>query len=173
MATWDESKKFWAETVRTVLLASAGAVAAVLIIKPWESDVDFTGELRKTQLTIRAQVVDDYLAASYRYTAVAYDACHAYGAKRRTAADKTTIAIFEGDAVDGLRSARRRLEIYFSGLEPLKEQLAHADTLGSRLFESCSGGGANEAAWEATRQELKSAHDKAAVTALEALHLTK
>jgi hypothetical protein len=55
----------------------------------------------------------------------------------------------------------------------LKEQLAHADTLGSRLFESCSGGGANEAAWEATRQELKSAHDKAAVTALEALHLTK
>lgn len=171
MGEWSDATKFWAETTRTMALAAAGALAALWFIKPWEQDLDYSAELGKTRLSIRARVVDDYLAASYRYTALAYDACHAYARKSRDKEAQLAIATFEGEAVDAMRSARHRLEMYFGESSTLHAELQRADALGSELFQLCAVKKAAQPVWEAKRQALKRANDGAAASALKALKL--
>ena len=104
MATWSDKQKFWAETARTITLAVIGAIAAILLLRPAENRVQYQAELEKTRLAIMAKVVDEFLAASHRYTAVAYDACHG---------DAKSMEIFQGEGFDDFQSAKNRLSVYF------------------------------------------------------------
>lgn len=75
MAEWDDSKKFWTETGRTVFLTAVGATLAFLVLKPCQEKGEYKAELATTRLSLAVDVVDDFLAAGYRYTSVAYDVC--------------------------------------------------------------------------------------------------
>jgi hypothetical protein len=173
MAQWDESTRFWAETWRTMALAAVGALAALWFVKPWEKSIEYSAELDKTRLALQARVVDDFLAASHRYTALAYDACRAYTRPRRDKDAQAAIAVFEGEAVDGMRSARHRLGMYFGDDPGLRADLQRSDVLASELFELCAANKAAQQAWDAKRQELKRANDAAAAAALKALGLSR
>lgn len=172
MSQWDESKKFKMETIRTVLLAVAGALAVLWFVKPWERDIEYGAELSKTVLGIRARVVDDFLASSYRYTAVAYDACRAYQKSRLREDDRTAIRLFEGEAVDAFRSARNRLDVYFVSTD-VSQKLSTSDHLSRELHVLCQDKRAEQKTWEAKRQELRAANNDAAMTALKILNITK
>ncbi|TAK45278.1 MAG: hypothetical protein EPO27_10700 [Betaproteobacteria bacterium] len=172
MAQWDESKKFWTETARTVLLGVAGALAILWVVKPWEKDIEYRAELSKTVLAIRARVVDEFLAASYRYTALAYDACRAYQKPEPSNDDQTAINLFQGEAVDSFRSARNRLDVYFESSD-LSHELLTADRLSRELFALCRDAKTEQKIWEAKRQELRIANNSAAMTALRILDIRR
>ncbi len=161
MSTWDDSKKFVAETIRTILLGTAGAVAALLILKPWEKGIEYQAELDKTKLSIVSRVIDDFLAASYRYTSVAYDACRG---------NKEAIGVFQGGAFDNFRSAENRLSVYYGNAEHLRPALDDVQKLTGELGRLCNEGAPKEK-WEAARKALKEANNKVALSALKTLKL--
>lgn len=163
MANWDDSTKFWRETLRTIALGVIGAVAAILLLKPWEKNIEYQAEVVRTRLNISAQVVDQFLAASYRYTAIAYDAC---------SGDQEAIKVFQGDAIDAFRSAQNRLDVYFGSGEPLKKKMDAVRQATSKLGQLCNAG-APKNEWEPVRQSAKTANNELAVQALQSLGLAK
>jgi hypothetical protein len=164
MAKWDDSQKFTAETVRTIVLAVIGAIAAVIVLKPAENSVDYAAELDKTKLSIRSRVVDEFLTASYQYTAVAYDAC---------GGDPEAMKKFRGGSVDAFRTARNRLVVYFDGGETFGSQLAAVDEATAALKELCISNVTPTAKdqWEVVRQRLRGADNDLAIAALKSLAL--
>lgn len=161
MATLDDTQKFWIETARTVLLGIAGTVAAFYILKPMEKGIDYESDLDKTRLMIVSGVVDDFLKASYHYTAIAYDAC---GGK------ETVKEHFQSDAIDLYRSAENRLAVYFDDVQAVKQEFNLVQNKTKQLGELCNKGAAKDQ-WEPVRKELKDANNRLAVAALKQMRL--
>jgi len=167
--------KFKLETTRTVLLAVFGTLAVGYIIKPWEQSQNYEAELAKTRLSIQAKVVDDFIAASERYTAVAYDACKAYAKEKelRDPKEADSITEFEDKVVDDYRTTIKRIEHYFEGApSDVREQVEQSRLLHDQLFAQCKAK-ANKETWNTKRGELKSANGKVAVAALQYLCIIK
>ena len=158
---WGDAKRFTAETVRTIAFAIIGAIAAILILKPAEKSVEYAAELDRTKLSIKAKVVDEFLTASYKYTAVAYDACKG---------DRGALKIFQNEAVDAFRGARNRLVVYFDGGGALARQLEAVDEKTNELGKVCDGTSPKEE-WEPVRRSLKALNNDLAVAALKSVGL--
>jgi hypothetical protein len=158
MAIWDDSTKFKYETIRSSIFGFLGALAAILILNPWNKKLEYTAQLDKTKLDIRARVVDEFLAAAYHYTSIAYDACQG---------DPGTLDTFE-DAFDTFRSTRNRLGVYFRDSPDVSKQLAAVDKRAEELGSLCvrrRESPRNEA-WESARVALKAANNDVAAAAL-------
>lgn len=158
-APWDDRTKFIAETVRTIVLGILGALAVLIAVKPWEANLAYNAEVEKARLTLSAKVVDDFLAAAYLYTSVAYDACSGNADAQRR---------YQGELFDRFRAAQNRLSIYFASEPTVQVRGNNLQDKTQVLFEACKSG-ASKDTWEAARLELKAASNSLAQEALNAL----
>lgn len=174
MTEWNDRTKFTAETVRTVLLAVAGAAAATLIVKPSELLAAYRGEVARTQLAVRAKVIDDLCTSSTRYTAAAHDACRAYAKTddTRTDDERRTISLFESEVVDTYRRDLERVSVYFNDSAGVRAEVDRARALQRQFYWECTRRPPS-ANWDSTRDSLKAANHCLAMLALSELNPEK
>lgn len=120
---WDEWTKFKLETIRMTALAMIGGLAAIWILDPAKKELEYSAELDKTKLAIRAKVVDEFLAATYRYTSITYDVC---------SGDESQTKVWD-ESFNLMRSTRNRLDIYFSDNTDMHALLLSLDKMGEHL----------------------------------------
>ncbi len=163
MAEWSDSTTFAYETARTIALAIIGGFVAYWILDPQERELAYSAEIDKAKLTIATSVVDEFLAAAYQYTSIAYDACLGKQPERTE---------YGGKTYDEYRATINRLSVYLdskSSLEP------HFDTVkaANDAFRDVCDQSNNETEWEPLRTKLKDTHNELAKHALAAIWMTK
>lgn len=155
MTDWSERRKFWYESVRSLVIVLATAATAIWGVETWKAQQaekaarddrdykarydaksrrdNFKAEVDKTRVALKAKVVGDFLEASYRYTAVA-SIC-----KRGPAAKKhPEWPLYTGEYFDRYQNSRNALGVHFaSDLEELESNLNELETLTTSLGDSC------------------------------------
>lgn len=158
MAKWDDSSKFVAETLRTVVFALTGGVLAYLILDPIKAKTAYQAEIDKEKLLVKTRLVNDFLNRSYMYTSVAADA---YNGKEP---QKT---LYNGDIYDQYRDQRNRMEIYFKG--DIHAKLVTTDLLNDSLRNNMGKLAYDE--WELIRKRFKEQNNDIAREALKQLEM--
>lgn len=72
MSNWDESHKFKYESIRMLVIAIAGFLAAITIVQPWENSVEYSSFLEKEKIRIKKEIIDSFLKTSYLYSSSIY-----------------------------------------------------------------------------------------------------
>ncbi|WP_263418391.1 hypothetical protein [Terriglobus albidus] len=155
---WSDSRKFWAETCRTMIL---GAVGAFLSLKFISHVDDLDKALIGTQMTLRSNAVEAFIAASRQYSVAAGDFC-AFNRNR----DK-----FESENVDVFRTSLTRIQAYYAKRPLIIDQTNVARGLSDELFKKCNGNpdSSTKAQWHDSKKALDDANTKLASMALEEL----
>ncbi|HCS27803.1 MAG TPA: hypothetical protein DIW43_10130 [Spongiibacteraceae bacterium] len=152
--SWDEKKKFKAETYRTILFAIAAFIAAQILIEPLKSEREYHALLNKNLLEQRKEVVDSFLKSSYIYTSITYDVLNGETEKEY---------IWKGEAYDNYRSDLNRILVYYGdGLEP---KIKEAKSINEKLYKHFK----EEYPlmdWKVTRRELKATNNSISRVAL-------
>jgi hypothetical protein len=144
MSEWNDRKKFWAETWRSVVLGGVGALIAILVLGNLNDEAKFKRENR-------VKALDNFIYKSSLYTAVAADFCSdsADDVERR----------FKSETVDDYHVATGALKIYFQDQE-LDSKFDEAKEREKALFALCNTHGQkpDKNEWEPKRQALIAAN---------------
>ncbi|MGC0118922.1 hypothetical protein [Pseudoalteromonas piscicida] len=73
MSDWDDSDKFKAETIRTIIFSIAGFIVAICIIDPGKIKAAYDTHLKRENLSAILSVVDSFGKTSYSYTSASDD----------------------------------------------------------------------------------------------------
>ncbi len=152
MAEWANQDKFWAETIRNVLITAVGGYLAIMYFKPHEN-------LSKKRMEMRVAVIDNYLESSYKYTSAMYD-----------------VIINEKDfkdiqkELDQYRSDSNILQVYFQNDPDITSQKIYVDTLVNRLYNNIRYSRLSQETLKQLRTEVKKEHNKVGHMALTSLN---
>lgn len=161
MKIWSDSRKFWAESIRTIILAGLGVLGVYLIVEPLKNKRAYEAELDKERLSIKSKLIDQFLNSSHKFTAIASDACNG---------DPGAMQQYENELRDIYTNDRTRLSLYFTKDDTIQKELASIYKLDSLLHRYCKDG-ASVDLWEPVRSELKSRHLKLVQRAMEIIKL--
>jgi hypothetical protein len=138
---WSDSKRFWAESLRTVVFGVLGALAATFFLSRYsESD--------KTVRDIRAQAIEKFLIDSNVYSSAAYDLCKNGGS--------AALAHYES-TLENYHGSRDTLTVYFDDDE-FRSRVQDIGQKEAALFSVCKDGKVNDDKWTALRNDLKAAN---------------
>ena len=152
---WGNSRKFWAETWRTIVLAILGAAATAKIINHYvEKDkVDLD-----TMVSLRAKAVDEFITASHKYTVAAAEFCS-------TGTNQTE---FEGELIDSYRTSMIRVQAYYPKDTDIESQIKLIQSQSDSLHKTCGKRkDLTKSAWDTPRTDLISANNQLMKIAIE------
>lgn len=114
---WSKKQLFWAETLRTVILAILGALLAFIILKPFENKTAYEGEINKKKLELKNEVIHDFLGVSYAYTSEVYDVLKCDSVKEKARCENLKKEI--NKKYDIYRKEQNRMRVYFEEVEEI------------------------------------------------------
>lgn len=120
--------EFFAETVRTVVLAIFGFAAVITVVHPWEQSQAYQAQVAQRKLEIRADATRQFLKAGYAYSSVTFDVLNGTA----TPAERDS---YHGDRWDEFRASARALEIYLADARQNEPGLPHID-IGGLLHQA-------------------------------------
>lgn len=165
---WTEKQKFWNETWRTATFAVLGFLLTLWIVEPFKDKSLYQAEIDREKLSIKAKVVDDFLAKSYDYTAIAYDALRN---KELNGVDTLAEREFKGAKRDSYRDLTNRISVYFESTE-LNRLIFESKKTDTLLF-NCYNNNSSSNIWRPLREKLKIENNNIAIWALKDLKMLK
>jgi hypothetical protein len=138
---WNDSTRFWVESLRTVVFGVIGALAATFLLSRY-SDSD------KTVRDIRARAIERFLTDSNIYSAAAWELCDKGGDDALTRYYST---------LENYHGSRDTLTVYFVDDE-FRSRVQDMGTKEEMLFSVCKDGKVNKEKWMTLRNDLKAAH---------------
>ncbi|MEM6686047.1 MAG: hypothetical protein AAF617_09715, partial [Bacteroidota bacterium] len=129
MKDWNEQTKFWAETLRIIILAVVGGFIAFTWLDPNERkkeyELNYEAEIDKQKLLIRTDVIDSFFKSSYMYTSILHD---------RLDGEDVDSDEFE-KVYDDYRSQQNLIKIYFQNIKDVDTKLSEIKALTDKLFD--------------------------------------
>ena len=168
MDDWNTKTKFWAETLRIIIIGIIGGWIAHTYLDPQkrnaEATVRYKAELAKQKLVIQTKIIDEFFDLSYSYTTNIYDLLN-----KEEDVDKDKIESF----YDDYRSVQNLVGIYFKDLDSVDIKLKKIEQTTNALFKYTKDKLSVREQWNPVRDELKRQNNELGVYILKELNFFK
>jgi len=159
MGTWNDRKKFWSETSRTILLACLGVLCVYFIVDPLKNETLYEAELNKERIALKSALIDNFLSKGHQYAAIAFDALNG---------DPSSITLYQNEAGDNYNDLVNRMSLYFSENHQIQMELLEMRSTDSLLYQ-CFKNKMQKNEWDPIRKKLKQQQISIAKKALSAI----